>query len=129
MEAILEKLGVNPQNNYMYILSLICLAMILDFLSGVCAAKINPSLSIKSKTGINGILKKISAIFLLLFFIPLSVIIPEHLGVGLLYVLYLGYLFMELQSIFENYKKMDMDMHLFEDFVKSIKENIEKAKK
>lgn len=40
METILEELGIDPQNSYMYILSLICLAMILDFLSGICAAKI-----------------------------------------------------------------------------------------
>lgn len=129
MESILNKIGINPQNNYMYILSLICLAMILDFLSGVCAAKINNQVPFKSKTGINGILKKISAIFLLLFFIPLSVIVPGNLGVGLLYVLYLGYLFMELQSIFENYKKMDIDTSLFESFINSIKENLFNNKK
>ncbi|WP_301359558.1 phage holin family protein [Enterococcus spodopteracolus] len=128
MEVILERLGINPQNSYMYILSLICLAMILDFLSGVCAAKINSQLSFKSKIGINGILKKISALFLLLFFIPLSLIVPGKVGVGLLYVLYLGYLIMELQSIFENYKKMNIDTSLFETFLQSLKELIEKNK-
>ncbi|WP_420809689.1 hypothetical protein [Enterococcus villorum] len=70
-----------------------------------------------------------SAIFLLLFFIPLSVIMPGNIGVGLLYVLYLGYLAMELQSIFENYKKMEIDTGIFESFIQSIKEYVTKNKK
>lgn len=58
---------------------------------------------------------------LLMFFIPLAPLIPGGAGVGLIYVLYVGYLLMELKSILENYKKMGIGTELFEDFIKSIK--------
>lgn len=58
---------------------------------------------------------------LLMFFIPLAPLIPGGTGVGLIYVLYVGYLLMELKSILENYKKMGIGTELFENFIKSIK--------
>lgn len=78
--------------------------MIIDFLSGVLPQNESKNrLSIKNR--INGILKKIAALMLLIFFIPLAMTIPGNTGTGLLYVLYFGYLLMEIQSILENYQK------------------------
>ena len=99
------------ESNHMFILAMICCAMIIDFLSGVFAAKMNP------KIGINGILKKIAALMLLIFFIPLAMTIPGNTGTGLLYVLYFGYLLMEIQSILENYQKIGIDVSLFQNFI------------
>lgn len=104
-----------------YVLAMICVAMIIDFLSGTIAARINPDIEFKSKVGINGILRKVASMVLLIYFIPLAPLVPGGVGVGLVYVLYIGYLCMEIKSIFENYKKMGTDISLFEKFMDSFK--------
>lgn len=121
MISFFEKFVVDADSKAIYVLTLICVSMILDFLSGTLAAKISSEIEFKSKVGINGILRKIASIALLIFFIPLAPLIPGGAGVGLLYVLYIGYLLMEIKSIFENYKKMGNDISLFEDFINKIK--------
>lgn len=100
--------------------------MIIDFASGTIGAMINPDIEFKSKVGINGILRKVASIVLLLFFIPLSVLIPNDLGVALLYTLYLGYLMMEIKSIFENYKKIGSPTEMFENFMSYFNKDKEK---
>mgnify|MGYP001010364553 CR=1 FL=1 len=90
-----------------YTLVLIMIAMVIDFLSGTLAAKINPDIQFRSKEGINGILRKIASIALLAYCIPLSVLLPEGVGLGALQILYTGYLFFELKSILENYEKLN----------------------
>ncbi|OJG96794.1 toxin secretion/phage lysis holin [Enterococcus termitis] len=117
----LDQFVADADHKAIYVLALICGAMIIDFLSGTLAAKINPAIEFKSKVGINGILRKVASMVLLMFFIPLAPLIPGGAGVGLIYVLYVGYLLMELKSILENYKKMGIGTELFEDFLKNIK--------
>ncbi|GGD03789.1 phage holin family protein [Enterococcus wangshanyuanii] len=119
----LDQFVADADHKAIYVLALICGAMIIDFLSGTLAAKINTEIEFTSKVGINGILRKVASIILLLFFIPLAPLIPGGAGVGLIYVLYLGYLMMELKSILENYKKMGIGTELFEDFLKNIKKD------
>ncbi|EGO5827112.1 holin, partial [Enterococcus faecalis] len=101
--------------------ALICGAMVIDFFTGTFAAKVNPEIEFKSKIGINGILRKLTSIFLLVFFIPLSVIVPGGAGVALLYTLYIGYLLMEIKSVLENYQKMGGKTDLFQRFIDSFK--------
>lgn len=120
MFSYLESLLVDADHKAAYVLAMICIAMIIDFASGTIAAKINPKIEFKSKIGIDGILRKVASIVLLLFFIPLAPLIPGGMGVGLLYVLYIGYLGMEIKSIFENYKKMGHDVTMFEEFTEKI---------
>ena len=43
---------------------------------------------------------------------------PGNTGIGLLYIMYLGYLFMEVRSIIENYQKMGIDIESFLSFLK-----------
>lgn len=93
----------------MFILSLIVIAMIIDFLTGTIAAKINPNIQFLSKVGINGLLRKICSVFLLVFFIPLTILLPSDTGVALLYTVYIGYLCFEIKSIFENAEKLGID--------------------
>lgn len=50
-------------------------------------------------------------------------LVPGGAGVGLVYVLYIGYLLMEIKSIFENYQKMGIGTELFEDFIQKIKKD------
>jgi len=121
MFVFLERYVIDADTKAIYVLTLICIAMIIDFFSGTIAAKINPEIEFKSKVGINGILRKVASIVLLMFFIPLAPLIPGGAGVGLVYVLYLGYLLMEIKSILENYKKMGNDTSLFEKFLEYFK--------
>lgn len=129
MFTYLQKFVENQDTAAAYVLAVICIAMIIDFLSGTLAAKISPDIEFRSKVGINGILRKIASIALLIFFIPLAPIVPGGAGVGLLYVLYLGYLLMEIKSILENYKKMGNDISLFEQFLNKIKNDDESDQK
>ncbi|OJG99825.1 toxin secretion/phage lysis holin [Enterococcus termitis] len=125
MFEYLDRFLADADHKAIYVLALICVAMIIDFLSGSIAAKINPDMLFLSKVGINGILRKVASMVLLMFFIPLAPLIPGGAGVGLIYVLYVGYLLMELKSILENYKKMGIGTELFEDFLKNIKDHKE----
>lgn len=111
---------VTNNNKIIFILSLIAIAMIIDFLTGTISAKINTNIIFESQKGINGILRKISSMLVMVFFIPVSVLLPDEIGITLVYVLYLGYLVMEIKSILENLKKMGIDTSLFKDFIDKI---------
>lgn len=99
----LECFVVDLDYKVVYVLMLICIVMIIDFISGIIVVKINLEIEFKSKIGINGILRKVVSIVLLFFFIFLVLLVFGGVGVGLLYVLYVGYLMMEIKLIFENY--------------------------
>ncbi|MDT2782652.1 phage holin family protein [Vagococcus fluvialis] len=120
---LIKEIIANIDKGALYILSLITSAMIIDFISGVLAAKINKKIIFTSRIGINGIIKKIATLVLLVFFIPVAKLIPGGTGLGLLYTLYIGYLIMELQSILENYKKMGINTAIFSNFIEKFKNN------
>lgn len=105
---------IEGEPNVLFVLALISLAMLLDLITGLIAARLTKQLS--SKIGINGILRKIASILLLLFFLPVASLIPMNAGNVLLYAFYLSFLFMEIHSIFENYEKMGIATDLFRDF-------------
>lgn len=113
-----ELIHLIKEQNILYILSVLSVAMVIDFFSGVLAAKMNHE--ILSKKGINGIIRKIASMILLVFFLPVALIIPGKTGIMLLSVLYLGYLGMEIQSILENYQKMGIPITLFQAFLKQL---------
>lgn len=121
MIDFLRELTGTQDAKIFFILGLIAIAMIIDFLTGTVSAKINQN--IISQKGINGILRKICSMIVMIFFIPVSILIPGGIGIGLVYVLYLGYLFMELKSILENLKKMGVDVSLFKNFVDEVEKN------
>lgn len=112
-----KSLTTTQDTKILFVLSLIAIAMIVDFITGTIAAYVNPKIQFKSKAGINGILRKISSMLLLIVFLPISVLIPDNVGVGLVYTLYLGYLFMEIKSIVENVGKNGTDTTLFTDIL------------
>ena len=124
MIEFLRNLLQTEDTKILFILALIAISMILDFATGTIAAKINNNIKFESQKGINGILRKICSMIVMIFFIPLSVLVPEGIGITLVYVLYLGYLVMEVTSVLENLKKMGIDTSLFTNFLK----NIEKSK-
>ena len=110
------------EQKIIYLLSLLSVAMIIDFISGVYAAKLHKEIT--SKRGINGIIRKVASMILLVFFLPVSLIIPGQTGIALLSVLYLGYLFMEIQSILENYQKIGIDTHYLQKILTKLREKV-----
>lgn len=113
----LRSLADTQDEIIVFTFGLIMGAMIIDFITGTIAAKINPKIQFQSKAGINGILRKIASIALLAFCIPLSVVFPEGIGPAALQVLYMGYLFFELLSIVENAKKLGLNTEPLEAFI------------
>lgn len=107
---------VKSQPQLLDVLALICLAMMLDLVTGLTAAKMTKQLA--SKIGINGILRKIASILLLLFFLPVARLIPMQAGHVLLYAFYLCFLVMEIHSVLENYEKMGINIELFKKFLR-----------
>lgn len=109
---------IEKEPKLLFVLALISAAMLLDLLTGLIAAKLIKQIS--SKIGINGILRKIASILLLLFFLPVSSLIPLQAGSLLLYAFYLSFLLMELHSILENYEKMGLKTEIFQRFLQQI---------
>lgn len=106
-----------PEGKAMYILSVICVLMIVDFLTGYIAAWRNPNIKHNSDTGINGILRKLASIMVLVCCIPLVPLIPCDMGVAALIVLYTGYLLLEAESIIENLQKLGINITPITKFI------------
>lgn len=119
-----ELIELMREQNILYLLSVLSIAMVIDFVSGVLAAKMHQE--ILSKKGINGIIRKVASMILLVFFLPVALIIPGKTGIVLLSVLYIGYLLMEIQSILENYQKMGISITLFQTFLEHLYEFLKK---
>lgn len=112
-----------PEGKVLYLLAIISIAMVIDFITGTIAAIVNPKIEVESKTGINGILRKIASMLLLIVFLPLSVLIPNGAGMALVCTLYGGYLVFEVKSIIENIEKNGTDTTLFKNILEKISNN------
>ena len=104
----------------LYILVLICIAMILDFLLGSFAAWRDPAVKFTSQRGIDGILRKLASILVLACCIPVSALVPAEAGLAALIVLYLGYLVMELASVVENLSKLGAPVGNIRKFIETV---------
>ena len=109
----LRELIATDDGLVLFLLSLILIMEILDFLSGTFAAMISPDIEYKSKIGINGLIRKMMGIILLTVLIPMSVLLPEQTGVAFLYTIYVGYLILTFKSLVENYGKAKGDTSIF----------------
>lgn len=105
-----------------YLLTLILIANIIDFVIGWVNAKFNPKVEFSSSKAIYGIARKIVLFILAVFFIPVSLLIPQPVGISALWILFLGYLASEINSILNHLKlaKDDKSVDLFMDFVQTI---------
>lgn len=110
----------------LYALTLIVSMEIIDFLTGTIAAIANPDIEYKSKIGINGLLRKILGVLLLMILIPMSVLLPEKSGFAFLYSIYIGYIVFTFQSLIENYRKLKGNVTLFQPILKAFQRLIEK---
>lgn len=82
-----------------FLLVLILIANIIDFLIGYLNAHFNKDINFSSSKAILGIVRKIGIYVLLVYFIPVVLILPDVVGIPALIVLFLGYLGAELKSI------------------------------
>lgn len=105
-----------------YILALIMGANIIDFMVGWINAKFNPNINFSSSKAIFGIARKLLLFILLVYSIPVALLMPEPLGISALYVLYIGYLASEINSVLNHFRLAEDDktMDPFVNFFKSI---------
>lgn len=106
----------------MYLLALILVANILDFVIGWINAKFNKNIQFSSGKAIFGIARKMVLFIVLVYFIPVAMLIPQPLGISALYVLFIGYLVSEINSILAHFRLAEDDKtnDLFVNFVKTI---------
>jgi toxin secretion/phage lysis holin len=118
----LSKWLQSDDTKIIYILALILLANIIDFLLGWINAKFNKQVSFSSSVAIYGIARKMVLFILCVFFIPISLLVPYPIGISALYVLFLGYLLSEINSILSHLKlsKDDKITDVFSDFLQRI---------
>lgn len=127
MDIIVWKiLFSSGEGKIIYLLGLIAAAMIIDFISGCICAKMTGEF--KSKTGINGILKKMVSMMVLLLFFMMNFLLPEGIGFSLTAVLYTGYLMMEIQSILENMDKLGINTDCFKKTEQAYKDKLKEEK-
>ena len=115
----LRKLTQTEDGLVLYALSLIVILEIIDFVSGTFGAIANPDIEYKSKIGINGLIRKVLGVLLLMVLIPMSVLLPEKTGFAFLYSIYLGYLIFTFQSLIENYRKLKGNITIFQPIIKA----------
>ncbi|MDG3137301.1 phage holin family protein [Streptococcus suis] len=115
MFEFFRKMIATEDGLILFLLGLIVVMEIVDFLSGTFAAIINTSIEYKSKVGINGLLRKMLGVILLTILIPMSVLLPEQTGVAFLYTIYVGYIILTFKSLVENYGKAKGDTSIFEN--------------
>lgn len=128
MFDFLRELIATEDGLVLFLLGLIVIMEIVDFLSGTFAAMINPDIKYKSKIGINGLIRKMMGIILLTILIPMSVLLPEQTGVAFLYTIYVGYLILTFKSLVENYGKAKGDTSIFENVTAAFEKLIGKNK-
>ena len=119
----LEQAVSTTEGKALYILVLICIAMILDFLLGSFAAWRDPQVKFTSQRGIDGILRKLASILVLVCCIPVSALVPADAGLAALIVLYLGYLVMELASVVENLNKLGAPVSGLKRFIENVRDS------
>lgn len=105
------------ESRVVFVLTLIACVMIVDFITGVIGSWVNPKIDFKSKAGINGILRKVSSMLVLIIFLPVSTLLPKGMDTMFISTLYTGYLFFEMKSIIENLDKCGIDTKLFKDIL------------
>ena len=116
----LAQAASTTEGKALYLLALLCLTMALDFLLGSLAAWRDPSVKFTSGRGIDGILRKLASILVLVCCIPVSALVPADAGLAALIVLYLGYLFYELASVIENLERLGAPVSGLKRFIENI---------
>ena len=113
----------------MYVLTMVCVLMIVDFITGTAAAWLNTEIKFNSQAGINGILRKVVSIIALAVCIPIAAMLPDDLGLYTLLALYIGYMLMEFTSIVETLGKMGVPITPLQTFIQNVKDELKEDDK
>jgi toxin secretion/phage lysis holin len=118
----MQKWLENDNTKVIYLLVLILVANMIDFVSGWINAKFNPNVAFSSSKAIFGIARKMILFILCVFFVPISLLVPYPVGIAALYVFLLGYLLSEINSILSHLRLSDDDKSVdkFSDFIKKV---------
>lgn len=122
MIEYLQRFLESDDTKLIYILALILSANLIDFTIGWLNAKFNKKVDFSSAKAIFGIARKLILFIVLVYAIPVALLMPEPLGISALYVLYIGYLLSEINSILNHFKLADDDksMDPFIEFFKGL---------
>lgn len=112
----------NDNTKVIYLLVLILIANMIDFIAGWINAKFNPKVPFSSSKAIYGIARKMLMFILCVFFVPISLLVPYPVGIASLYVFLIGYLISELNSILSHLRLSEDDKSVdhFSDFIKRL---------
>lgn len=118
----LQRFLETDNTKLIYLLALIGTANIIDFSMGWINAKFNKNVDFSSSRAIFGIARKMLLLILCVYFIPVALLVPEPIGISALYVLYIGYLLSEINSILNHLSLADDDKStdMFADFISNI---------
>lgn len=107
------------QDKIAFLLTLILVANIIDFLFGWVNARFNKEVTFSSGKAIFGIARKMLMFTLAIFFVPVSIIAPQPVGEGALWVFLIGYLVSEINSILSHLRLTEDDKtySVFGDFL------------
>lgn len=119
MFEFLHSLMDTDDTKVYFLLGIIGVLNIVDFFFGFINAKFNKAVVYKSSKTIDGIMRKMKFTIMAILFIPVSVLMPEPIGLGALYVFYFGYIYAELNSILSHLKLSEdgKESEVFLDFI------------
>ena len=118
----LQHLLENDDTKVMYFLTIILMFSIIDLLVGWVNAKFNKDVSFSSSVALFGVIKKMTYFIVLCLFVPVSLFIPNPVGMLALYSLYSVYLYTEITSVLSHFNLAEDDKKnkLFIDFINSL---------
>ena len=123
MITYLQSLLENDDTKVLYILGVLVLLMMVDFLLGFTNAKFNNEVTFKSGQALAGIVKKMMYIAVVVVFSLVSLLLPQPIGIGALYTFLFGMLYAELNSILSHLRVTEdgKDHSVFVDFIEQFK--------
>ena len=115
----LQHLLENDDTKVMYFLTIILAFSMIDLLIGWVNAKFNKDVSFSSSVALFGVIKKMTYFIVLCLFVPVSLFIPNPVGMLALYSLYSVYLYTEITSVLSHFNLAEDDKKnkLFIDFI------------
>ena len=118
----LQHLLENDDTKVMYFLTIILAFSMIDLLIGWVNAKFNKDVSFSSSVALFGVIKKMTYFIVLCLFVPVSLFIPNPVGMLALYSLYTVYLYTEITSVLSHFNLAEDDKKnkLFIDFINSL---------
>lgn len=118
----LQQLLENDDTKVMYFLTIILAFSTIDLIIGWVNAKFNKDVSFSSSVALLGVIKKMTYFIVLCLFVPVSLFIPNQVGMLALYGLYSVYLYTEITSVLSHFNLAEDDKKnkLFIDFINSL---------